>query len=79
VAPYWVPLPAATPSRAKQSRTVEFKFQVLSWAEHGKVDDRNGEKQKPTREEVRVQFRLKQKNQAMKLKKVFCKIIRQLL
>jgi len=79
VVPCWVPLPAATPSRAKRCRTVEFKLQVLSWAEHGQVDDRDGGKRKPTHEEVRVQFGLKQKNQVMKWKKVFCKIIRQLL
>ena len=52
---------------------------MLSWAEHGRVDDRDGGKRKPTREEVRVQFALKQKNQVVKWNKVFCKIIRQLL
>jgi hypothetical protein len=62
-APRWVPLPAATPSRAKRCRTVEFKLRVLSWAGHGRVDDGNGGQRKPTREEVRVRFGLKQKNQ----------------
>ena len=79
VVPRWVPLPAATPSRAKRCRTVEFKLRVLSWAEHGRVDDRNGGKRKPTREEVRVRFGLKQKNQVLKWKKVCCKVIGLLL
>jgi len=75
VAPRWVPLPAATPSRAKRCRTVEFKLRVLSWAEHGRVDDGNGGKRKPTCEEVRVRFGLKQRNQVVKWKKVCCEII----
>ena len=79
VARRWVPPPVATPSRAKWCRTVEFKLRVLSWAEHGQVDDRDGGKRKPTCEESRVRFGLKQKNQVMKWEKVFCKIIRQLL
>ena len=42
VIPRWVPPAAATPSRAKKCRTVEFKLRVLSWAEHTQVDDGNG-------------------------------------
>jgi len=70
VVPRWVSLPAVTPSRARRCRTVEFKLRVLSWAEHGRVDDGNGGQRKPTREEVRVRFGLKQKNQVLKWKKV---------
>ena len=33
-APRWIPPPAATPTRAKRSRTVEFKLGVLSWAHY---------------------------------------------
>jgi hypothetical protein len=79
VAPRWAPLPAATPSRARRCRTVEFKLRVLSWAEHGRVDDGNGGQRKPTCQEVRVRFGLKQRNQVLKWKKVRCKIIRLLL
>jgi hypothetical protein len=43
------------------------------------VNDGNGRKRKPTREEVRVRFGLKQKNQVLKWKKVYSKIIRLLL
>jgi hypothetical protein len=76
MAPRWAPPPAATPSRAKRCRTVEFKLGVLSWAEHGRVDDGQGGKRKPTREEVRVRFGLKQKNQVLKWKKVCCKNVK---
>lgn len=65
--------PAATASKAKVSRTVKFKLEVLHWAEHGQVDDGRGGKRKPTREEVRVRFGLKQKNQVNKWKKVCSK------
>jgi len=51
--PRWA-LPAATASRAKRRRTVELKVGVLCWAERGRVDDGQGGKRKPTREEVRV-------------------------
>jgi len=76
VGPRWVPLAAATPFRARKCRAVEFKLRVLSWAEHGRVDDGNGGQRKPTSQEVRVRFGLKQRNQVLKWKKVRCKIIR---
>ena len=79
VAPRWVPLPVVTPSRAKRCRTVEFKLRVLSWAEHGRIDDGIDGQRKPTREEVRVRFGLKQKNQVLKWKKVCSKIVTLLL
>jgi len=76
VGPRWIPLPAATPSRVRKCRTVEFKLRVLSWAEHGQVDNGNGGQRKPTCQEVQVRFGLKQRNQVLKWKKVCCKIIR---
>jgi len=76
VAPCWVPLPAATPSKARRCRTVEFKLGVFSRAEHGRVDDGNGGQRKATCEEVRVRFGLKQRNQVSKRTKVYYKIIK---
>jgi len=55
-APRWIPPSAATPSRAKCSRTVEFKLRVLAWAHHTRVTPTAGKQRAPTREETRRKF-----------------------
>jgi hypothetical protein len=69
-APRWIPPPAATPSRAKRSRTVEFKLGVLAWAQHTRVTSRAGKQRAPTREETRRKFGLKSVDQISRWKKV---------
>ena len=69
-APCWIPPPAATPTRAKRSRTVEFKLGVLSWAHYAQVDDGRGRTRKPTIKEVQQRFGLKNMNQVSKWRKV---------
>jgi len=66
----WIPRPAATPSRAKRSRTVEFKLGVLAWAHHTRVTSKAGKQRAPTREETRCKFGLKSVDQISRWKKV---------
>ena len=69
-APRWIPCPAATPSRAKHSCTVEFKLGVLVWAHHMRVTSKAGKQRAPTREETRCKFGLKSVDQISRWKKV---------
>ena len=66
----WIPHPATTPSRAKCSRTVEFKLGVLAWTQHTRVISKTGKQRAPTREETRRQFGLKSMAQISRWKKV---------
>ena len=69
-APRWNPHPAATPSRAKRVRTVEFKLGVLAWAHHMQVTSKPGKQRAPTREKTRCKFGMKSVDQISPWKKV---------